>query len=132
MATVLEENKSFTDKVKMFDFEWLMGGMFLWVEINIFTHTLASQVEPWRLMRALWVHCTTYPYLILTVPGQDFAATDMVKATRGVLFFRFCFAAVEENVLQVKTKAFTDACRDFWKIGSVEEIDEILRSDRTG
>ncbi|KAF9769326.1 hypothetical protein IL306_013270 [Fusarium sp. DS 682] len=133
MATVLEENKvsgSGADKVKMFDFQWPMGGMFLWVEINISTHSLASQVGPRRLVRALWVHCTRHPYLILTVPGQDFAATDMVKTSRGFLFFRFCFAAVEEDVLQEKTKSFTDACRDFWMIGTVEEMDEILQSDR--
>lgn len=132
MATVFEENRfliSEKGRIKMFDFQWPMGGMFLWVKVNIFSHPVVSIAGPRRLMRALWIHCTQHPYLILTVPGGDFAATETVKTTRGYLFFRFCFAAVEENLLEAKSRSFTEACRDFWSIQSSEDIDEILREE---
>jgi DNA-binding transcriptional MocR family regulator len=132
MATVLEENRfleSETGQIKMYDFQWPMGGMFLWVEVNIFSHPIVSTVGPRRLMRALWNHCTRHPYLVLTVPGGDFAATETVKMTRGFLFFRFCFAAVEEDLLEVKSRSFSEACRDFWLIQSSSGIDEIMREE---
>ncbi|KAF4472869.1 Pyridoxal phosphate-dependent transferase major region subdomain 1 [Fusarium albosuccineum] len=134
MATVLEENRFLASKagrVKMFDFQWPIGGMFLWVELNIFSHPLASVAGPRRLMRALWIHCTRHPYLVLTVPGGDFAATETLKTTRGFLFLRFCFAAVEEELLQIKSRSFTEACRDFWSVQNPEDIEEILREDGT-
>ncbi|KAF5020254.1 hypothetical protein F66182_7732 [Fusarium sp. NRRL 66182] len=132
MATVLEENRSLTTRagtVNMFAFQWPMGGMFLWVEIDISSHHLVSVAGARRLMRALWLHCTRPPYLIMTVPGEEFAATETVKMDRGFLFLRFCFAAVEEDLLEAKTRAFTDACRDFWSITTIEEIDTILLED---
>ncbi|KAJ0117905.1 Pyridoxal phosphate-dependent transferase major region subdomain 1 [Diaporthe amygdali] len=132
LATALERNKvvtSATGQTKMFDFQWPMGGMFLWVEVNIFSHPLVSTVGPKRLMRALWIRCTQHPYRILTVPGGDFAATESVKGTRGFLFLRFCFAAVEEDLLEAKAQSFAEACREFWSIQSSNDIDEIMRDE---
>lgn len=132
MATVLEENmflESETGRTKMFEFEWPMGGMFLWVKVNISSHPLVSTIAPRRLMRALWNHCTQHPYRILTVPGGDFAATEAVKQDHGYLYFRFCFAAVEEDLLEVKSRSFAEACRDFWSVQSSNGIDEILKEE---
>ncbi|KAH8893574.1 aromatic amino acid aminotransferase [Thozetella sp. PMI_491] len=132
MATILEEKRFITNetgRVEMFSFAWPMGGMFLWVQIQIHNHSLASQVDPKRLMLALWTFCTGHPYRILTVPGGDFAATDAVKDTGGFRFLRFCFAAVEERTLSSKTLSFVAACADFWAIADGAKIDDILRED---
>ncbi|OHE96500.1 aromatic amino acid aminotransferase [Colletotrichum orchidophilum] len=132
MATVFEQNRFFTtgaDKVMMFDFQWPTGGMFIWVEVKVASHPLASTIDHRRLMRALWIHCTQPPYLILTVLGKDFAATEEIAARRGYLFFRFCFAAIDGDLLEAKSKSFTDACRDFWSINSHEKIDQLMREE---
>ncbi|KPM38649.1 hypothetical protein AK830_g7900 [Neonectria ditissima] len=131
MATILEENRFVVSKAgqkEMFSFNWPMGGMFLWVKVNISTHPLRS-VDPRRLMLALWTYCTQHPYRILVVPGGDFAANGAIKVDQGYQFLRFCFAAVEESVLKVKSRAFAEACPSFWAIDSVEAIDTILQEE---
>ncbi|KAK7416722.1 hypothetical protein QQX98_005048 [Neonectria punicea] len=131
MATILEENRFLTSEAgqtEMFSFDWPMGGMFLWVKVNIRNHPLVS-VDPYRLMLALWVYCTQHPYRILVVPGGDFAANRAIKGDRGYLFLRFCFAAVEESVLEAKSRAFADVCRSFWAINDAEAIDAILQEE---
>ncbi|KXH62211.1 aromatic amino acid aminotransferase [Colletotrichum salicis] len=136
MATVFEQNRSLTkgsERVTMFDFQWPLGGMFVWVEVKIDSHPFAKMIDHRKLMRALWIHCTQPPYLILTVLGKDFAATDGIASSRGYLFFRFCFAAIEESLLEAKSKCFTDACRDFWAICYPERIEQLLcHEDRKG
>ncbi|KAH7015860.1 aromatic amino acid aminotransferase [Ilyonectria destructans] len=132
MATILEENRFLTSEggqTEMFSFQWPMGGMFLWVRVNIFSHPLASSIDPKRLMLALWISCTQHPYRILTVPGQDFAANEAVKEAGGFVFLRFCFAAVEETLLEAKSRSFVEACRDFWAIRDAEAVDYILREE---
>ncbi|KAH6983561.1 aromatic amino acid aminotransferase [Ilyonectria sp. MPI-CAGE-AT-0026] len=132
MATILEENRFLTSEggqTEMFSFQWPMGGMFLWVRVNIFNHPLASSINPKRLMLALWISCTQHPYRILTVPGQDFAANEAVKEDGGFVFLRFCFAAVEESLLEAKSRSFVEACRDFWAIRDAEAVEYILREE---
>lgn len=132
MATILEEAR-FIDrdgkKVDMFTFNWPMGGMFLWVRVQIHNHPLASSLDPRTLMLALWLFCTANPYRILLVPGGDFAASDVVKNTDGYQYLRFCFAAVEENILATKTRSFVTACNDFWSITDSAKISSIIQGD---
>lgn len=128
MATVFEEHRFIpgeAGRTEIFSFDWPMGGMFLWVKMNIATHPLVS-VDPKVLMLALWVFCTQHPYRILVVPGGDFSASESIKNDRGYLYFRFCFAAVEESLLEAKSQSFTEACRDFWAITDAAVIDTIL------
>lgn len=131
MATVLEENRHVSSEhgqTEMFSFNWPMGGMFLWVRVHISNHPLVN-ADPRRLMLALWLYCTKHPYRILVVPGGDFAATRNIQDDHGYLFFRFCFAAVEESALVASSKAFVDACRSFWDIQDLRVIEKILQED---
>ena len=130
MATLLEENRfTKTGQTEMFTFSWPMGGMFIWLEVNIFNHPLVKSVDPKRLMFALWIFCTQPPYQVLIVPGGDFAASEAVKEANGYRFLRFCFSAVEEAVLKDKSRSFIKACRNFWAICDAKDIDYILRDE---
>ncbi|TLS22351.1 uncharacterized protein PpBr36_10102 [Pyricularia pennisetigena] len=135
MATVLEGGKlahsAGGDETAMFEFCWPTGGMFLWVEVKIENHALALAVDAKRLMRALWLKCIHPPYLVLTVAGENFAATEKVRNERGHKFLRFCFAAVEEDELGAKSRSFVDACRDFWSIRNMEDIEDIFRDEES-
>jgi len=129
MATVFSENRfvdSETGQTEMFNFNWPKGGMFIWVEISISSHPLFSSIDPKRLIFALWILCTQHPYRVLISPGGDFAADETIKEERGYLFLRFCFAAVEEELLEVKSLSFIEACRKFWTISEAKDIDLIL------
>lgn len=129
MAAILEEDR-FTmlgsDQVEMFTFAWPKGGMFLWLRVNIFNHPLASSMASSHLMKALWIFCTQSPHLVLTVPGGDFAATEAIREAHGYTYLRFCFAAVDEDLLESKTRSFTNACHSFWALRRTDHIDEIL------
>lgn len=132
MATIFEENRflrSEAGNLEIFTFNWPLGGMFLWVKVNIFTHPLVSSVDPRRLTFALWILCVGHPYRILTIPGKDFATNSAIKDDHGYLYLRFCFAAVEETVLVAKSRSFVEACRHFWSIRAVADIDDILREE---
>ncbi|KAK4947609.1 hypothetical protein LTR10_013555 [Elasticomyces elasticus] len=69
------------------------------------------------------------PYRVLTSPGGDFAAKETIKDANGYLFLRFCFAAVDEDVLEDKSRSFIQACEDFWAIKDPKHIDHILREE---
>ncbi|KIV83897.1 hypothetical protein PV11_05882 [Exophiala sideris] len=132
MATIFEEHKlvpSQGSQTEMYTFSWPMGGMFIWLKINIFNHPLITSVDPKRLMFALWVSCTQRPYRVLTCPGGDFAANKSIKDAEGYLFLRFCFAAVDEDVLEDKSRSFIQACQDFWAIKDPKYIDHFLREE---
>lgn len=132
MATIFEESRHLTTEfgnTEIFTFDWPMGGMFLWVRISISNHPLIAAVDPKRLMLALWVFCTQQPYRVLAVPGKDFAANRSIGETHGYLFLRFCFAAVPEDMLEVKSRSFIKACQDFWVIERIEDIDHILEEE---
>lgn len=132
MATVFEDNRFVTfetNQKEMFNFSWPKGGMFIWIQICISNHPLFSSVDPKRLMFALWILCTQHPYRVLTNPGGDFAANEAIKEEKGYLFLRFCFAAVEEDLLEVKSRSFVEACRKFWTISDAKDIDFVLHEE---
>lgn len=129
MSNILEENKFTANQVEMFTFNRPMGGMFVWVHVNISNHPLADSVSHQRLMQAMWIFCTQPPYQILTVPGGDFAAKNTIKTSAGYKYLRFCFAAVDENMLEPKTSAFGAACRVYWSLQSAQDIDRILQEE---
>ncbi|KAH8698422.1 aromatic amino acid aminotransferase-like protein [Talaromyces proteolyticus] len=132
MATIFEQNRHIiteSDTVPMFHFSWPRGGMFIWVKINIFAHSLASSIDTKRLMLALWILCTQIPYRIIMNPGKDFAANAQIRDENAYQYLRFCFAAVDEKILVSKSKAFTEACKAFWKFNRKEDIDRILEEE---
>ncbi|UQC76709.1 aromatic amino acid aminotransferase [Colletotrichum lupini] len=131
MAAILEENRFLGIggvQTEMFSFQRPAGGMFIWVKVNIGSHPLTS-INPRRLMQGLWVYCTQHPYRILVVPGGDFAANQTIKRDLGYVFFRFCFAAVEESILEAKSRAFAEACESYWAITDAKVINEILHEE---
>lgn len=129
MAKVFEQGRFTQQKVEMFSFNWPMGGMFIWLKIHVDTHPLASVVAPKRLMLALWILCTQQPYHVLINPGKDFAASDIIRDKDGCPYLRFCFAAIEESLLMKKSYSFVDACRQFWNMGKVNDIDGVLQME---
>ncbi|KAL9111572.1 MAG: hypothetical protein Q9227_004060 [Pyrenula ochraceoflavens] len=119
-------------KSKMFDFEYPMAGMFLWMRIFIDTHPLYHKVDSERLAHALWVYMTLPPCLTLITPGTVFSPTEAIARAKGWQYFRICFAAIDEDLLEKKTKAILTAFKRFWEIKKVDDIDEILKDEDDG
>ena len=120
---------SVVEKTQMYSFDWPMGGMFLWLALNLETHPLHRKVALPRLARAQWVLWTTKPYLVLVSPGAIFAPTEEIRAEKGWRYFRLCFAAVNEDELSSITHRFADGIKAFWTIKDKAKIDEILKDD---
>ncbi len=118
-----------TRGAKMYDFTWPMGGMFVWVSLNLSTHPLSTTVSPPRLAHALWVHLTTKPYLVLVSPGAIFAPTQEIANDRAWRFFRVCFAAVSVEEVERSSRAFVQGVADFWRMSGEGVVDEILGSE---
>ncbi|KAI9775575.1 MAG: hypothetical protein M1816_005893 [Peltula sp. TS41687] len=108
------ESWDVVDKVKMFDFVWPTGGMFVWLEINLASHPLYGKIPSSKLSHALWIHLTTRPHLVLVAPGNIFSPTEEIAKNKGHRFYRLCFAAVEEEEVKVTTRKFCEGISRFW------------------
>ncbi|KKY15899.1 putative aromatic amino acid aminotransferase [Phaeomoniella chlamydospora] len=124
-----EDTFSLVTKTEMYTFLPPSAGMFLWLHVNIFSHPLSKTISPQRLVFALWVLLTQPPYLLLITPGSSFSPTPAIAEEKGYRYFRFCFAAIDEDKLAEKTKAFVAACRFFWGLRKRKDIDRILRDE---
>ena len=124
-----EDEYQVVSKAKMYDFVYPLAGMFLWMQVYYDTHPLYAKVEHERLARALWIYMTQKPYLVLISPGSIFAPTDEIRAETAWQYFRLCFAAVDDDVVEKYSKSCVAAFEDFWKIKKVSEIDEILKDE---
>lgn len=127
-----EEDDSFQviTKTQLYEFEYPLAGMFLWLRTRLETHPLFHEVHNHeRLARALWVFLTTEPFLCLVAPGTMFSPTDQIRVEKGWQYFRLCFAAVEEDKVKLHSQHVADALRAFWTIKDVKKIDEILKDD---
>lgn len=128
-----EDEWSVVEKTQMYSFDWPVGGMFLWMKMLFETHplynTYAKLGQLPRLSRALWVHWTTEPYLVLASPGTIFSPNDEIRARDGWKYYRLCFAAVDEEDLGPVSERLADGVAAFWRIKSVKKIDELLKDD---
>ena len=140
MCTILEDGKylvksgrrqslpddewSVVEKTQLYDFIWPLGGMFIWLQLNLKSHPLFKKTTPEKLARALWIHLTTKPYLVLVSPGTIFSPTDVIKKEKGWDFFRLCFAAVDEPDVEDTSLRFVDGVRAFWGKKSLDDIEE--------
>ncbi len=115
------------DKVLMFDFVWPLGGMFVWVKINLFTHPLYKKIEHVKLSHALWVHMTTEPHRVLVAPGLIFSPTPEIAKEKGWMYQRLCFAAVDEPDVEATSHRFVAACNSFWRKKDPKDIEESVR-----
>lgn len=111
------------NKVKMFDFNWPMGGMFVWMKICIETHPLFSQLGGEKLCKALWIHLTRKPYLCLVAPGEMYAPTQK-SLEIAHQYLRFCFAPMVASEVAEVSQKVVEGFKSFWQIKEPKEIDD--------
>jgi DNA-binding transcriptional MocR family regulator len=128
-ATQTADEWSVVETAKMYDFVRPLGGMFIWVRFDFASHPLASKVAHPRLSRALWVFWTTPQYRVLVSPGLIFAPTVEIRERDAWQCYRLCFAACPVDEIADISKRFVKAVHAFWKIKTVETIDELLKDD---
>jgi DNA-binding transcriptional MocR family regulator len=121
-------------KTQLYDFDWPRGGMFVWIRIHFERHPLWQVrgkeyplIDGFVLSTALMALCTHKPYLVLVAPGLMFSATDAVRAERGWAYYRLCFAAETDENVDGGSERFGQAVQRFWKIKSVEEVEELVK-----
>lgn len=124
-----DEEYQVVSKTQMYEFDYPLAGMFLWMRAHYETHPLYAKVEHKRLARALWIYMTQEPYLVLISPGSMFSPTDVLQEEKGWKYFRLCFAAVDDGVIERYSKGVVDAFRSFWTKKKVSDIDEILKDE---
>jgi DNA-binding transcriptional MocR family regulator len=114
-------------KKPMIDFLRPTGGMFLWIRLNLETHSLFEQVGGQRLSMALWVFWTTAPHRILVAPGALFSPVAEIMEQEGWKYVRACFAALPVEELEDVPKRMVSGLSAFWDITDAKVIDEILK-----
>lgn len=125
------EDGVMVEKVRMYDFEKPMGGMFVWVRVNIRLHpayekyTAVLGHTKLDMMMQLWGYVAE-TQLSLPCPGWTFAANGEIKEDAAAERLRFCFAAIEEEAVGEATERFGKGAEAFWGL-SAEEIEEFGR-----
>ncbi|KAK8187289.1 aromatic amino acid aminotransferase 1 [Phyllosticta capitalensis] len=123
------EDWAVVETTNIYDFDRPLGGMFVWIRINIESHPLAKKVDNQALVRALWIFWTTESYRVLVSPGAIFSPTDEIRDRAGFKCFRMCFAACEEAEIAPISRRFVQGAKDFWRIKDPAKIEEILQED---
>ncbi|KAL8851221.1 MAG: hypothetical protein Q9221_003852 [Calogaya cf. arnoldii] len=125
----MSEEWSVVDTVPMFDFVWPVGGMFVWLKLNLESHPLWKKMSHEKLSRALWTHLTTPRYLVLVAPGSLFAPTEKIREEKSYSCFRICFAAVDEDDVAPISQRFVEGCRSFWAKKELDDIDDDMEEE---
>jgi len=120
-----ESDWAVVSKVKMYEFDWPRGGMFVWIKMAFETHPLSGKVEGARLANALWIFLTTKPYLVLVSPGTIFSPSTEIAEADGWKYFRMCFAAVAEDEVEASSVRFANGVAGFWKIKNTKDLEDI-------
>ena len=124
---------SVIDRVQMYDFIWPLGGMFVWLKLNLSSHPLWKKTTHEKLSHALWAHLTTDQYLVLVAPGLIFSPTEEIKAQKGWAYYRLCFAAVDEPEVEKTSHRFVEGCKTFWAKKKLDDIEEsVAQGEREG
>lgn len=123
-----EDDWAVVQKTRIFDFAWPAGGMFLWLQVFYDSHplALADKVTGPRLAQALWVLLTSVPYRVLLGPGAMFGADEKVRKESAWRFFRICFAAVDDGMIDPLSHRIVSGIQTFWRIKDVKVIDKLL------
>ena len=127
-----EAEWSLVNTTTMYSFQFPMGGMFVWVRIHFETHPLFDDphISHEKLSHALWVHLTTPQFLVLVTPGSIFASTEEIRAESSWRYFRVCFAGVDDDEVDRRSRGFVEGVRDFWGKKSVDDIEELARGEK--
>lgn len=130
-STPIKESDSdwaVVSKTQMYDFDWPRAGMFVWMKMNFQTHPLWGKVDGPAIARALWLHLTTKPFLVLLSPGAIFSPTDEIREAVGWSYFRLCFAAVSEAEVEASSERLVNGINAFWKIKNKKDLEDIEKA----
>jgi DNA-binding transcriptional MocR family regulator len=151
MASILDEGRFFVlqhhtnpegfevvSKTQLYDFNYPMGGMFLWLRCNFEAHPLYSDATSKdkqvftgaQLAQALWLFLTKDQYRVLVAPGTMFAPSEEIRDQTAWQYYRLCFAAVEDHIVKSSSENFIHGVRDFWVL-EANEIKELLKEAET-
>lgn len=119
---------------RLYDFRWPRGGMFVWLRVYLEDHPLygrptadgAGRIDGPALATALLIYLTRRPFLVLASPGLIFSASDEVRRAVGWQYFRLCFAAEEEENVDLCSRRFAKGVRKYWGIRRAEELEALL------
>ena len=123
----IDSEWSVVEKALMYDFIWPLGGMFVWVKLNLTAHPLFKKTSHEKLARALWIFLTTDPFKVLVAPGAIFSPTEAILKAKGWAYFRLCFAAVDEAEVTDISHRFVAGMTAFWGKKNLDDIEESVR-----
>ncbi|KUL92350.1 hypothetical protein ZTR_02290 [Talaromyces verruculosus] len=116
---------SVINKVPMYEFDWPLAGMFLWVKIRYDTHPLLEIYGAEKVCTALWFFLLKKPFLILSAPGTMFAPTEAIRRGLAFQYIRLCFAPMAEEAVTDISQHFVAGCRAFWQLENFDDIEEL-------
>ncbi|KAK4189603.1 pyridoxal phosphate-dependent transferase [Podospora australis] len=121
------------NKRKLYTFQWPRAGMFVWLRMELESHPLfgarmgnGSPLKGLALSTALMIFLTTKPYRVLVGTGAIFSATEKIREEEGWKYFRLCFAAEEEDNVDLAAERFVDGVHAFWSVRDMEVIEKLL------
>ena len=122
-----DQEWSVISKQRVYNFAWPQGGMFIWLHLNFPTHPLYRKLlDHAKFANALFMHLLKPKYLVIISPGEVFAANQQIKEERAWQYFRVCFAAVDDELLEGMSRKLVKGIHDFWRLKEVEDIDRLI------
>lgn len=112
---------SVINKVPMYEFDWPMAGMFIWIRIRYDTHPLLEVYGAEKVCTALFFFLLKKPFLCLVGPGLMFAPTAAMRG-RAFQYVRLCFAPMAEDAVAEFSHHFVAGCRAFWQLENFDDI----------
>lgn len=125
IVTTSDGDEVVVEKVRMYEFEKPMGGMFVWVHVRVVEHPAYKEYTGVRghtkleMATQLWMYVAE-TQLTLPCPGWTFAANEGIRDEAGPEKFRFCFAAIEEEGIEEATERFGKGVEAFWGLSAGE------------
>jgi DNA-binding transcriptional MocR family regulator len=120
-------------KTRLMSFNWPRGGMFIWLRIHFEEHPLwqakgksVPLLDGPALSTGLMSFLTHKPWVVLSAPGLMFSTTPGIDAERGWRFFRLCFAAEAEELIDDCSHRYGQAVQKFFRIKSIEEMEKLV------
>lgn len=118
------ESWSVINKVPMYEFDWPVAGMFVWIKIRCDTHPLLWKYGAVKVCTALIFFLMKKPFLSLAAPGTMFAPSTAVFE-RAHQYLRLCFAPMSEDQVTESTQDFVAGFRAFWQLKNFDDIPEV-------
>lgn len=115
---------SVISKVPMYEFDWPVAGMFVWLKLRYDTHPLLWKYGREKVCTALLFFLMKEPFMALAAPGTMFAPTTAVFE-RAHQYMRLCFAATPEDKVTDSTQHFVAGIRAFWQLKNFDDIPEV-------